>query len=80
MEIEYLSSEKCAILVVEGHVDLEQARPVFLDEGSGKFPPPRHGWMCDAKVPDGEDAEWWREECPEDAKGAKPVTLSILYE
>jgi hypothetical protein len=75
--VDYLASESCRILVVDGHVDIEDATRVFADEGSGDFPAPRHSWMHFTKVPEGEDAEWWRQECARTEKGAQPVTLSI---
>jgi hypothetical protein len=74
--VDYLSSESCRIMLVEGHVDIEDATRIFAAESEG-YPAPRHGWMRHTKVPAGEDADYWREECARTDRGAKPVTLSI---
>ncbi len=77
-KIDWLSSESNHILVIEGHVDLELATNAFRNEGGDTFPPARHSFMRAAGVPEGENAEWWREECKSDDKGAEPVTISVI--
>jgi hypothetical protein len=75
--VDHLMSEHCHILLVEGHVEIGSAMRAFAAESHNEFPPARHSWMHFTDVPEGEDAEWWRQECARTAKGAQPVTLSI---
>ena len=79
MEVEYLVGERNKILVIEGHVDLEEARTAFISEcDDPDWPYPQHAYMRYTKTPDDEFAENWRETCREKDKGAKPVTISVL--
>jgi hypothetical protein len=75
--VAHLSSDSCHILLIEGHVEIGSAARAFTEEGGIEYPTTRHSWMHYTDVPDGEDAEWWRQECALTDKGAEPVTLSI---
>ena len=78
MLVQWLSSERNHVLLIEGHVDIELATQEFVKEGGDEFPPARHSFMRFTDVPEGEEGSWWREECAADARGAEPVTVSAI--
>ena len=77
LEVEFLTSERHQMVVIEGHVDLAEAAKIVTDEGWADFPSSRHAWMRYTDVPEGESAENWREVCRQDQPGAAPVTISV---
>lgn len=77
-EVEFLSSERHQMVVIEGHVDLGEAAKIVGEEGGPQFPLPHHTWMRYTDVPEGEVACNWREVCKPNEAGANPVTLSVI--
>jgi len=76
MRVDLLSSDNVLTLVVEGHVELAQAEAAARVEGYYDYPPFQHGFMRFSDVPEGEDADWWREPCAATDDGAEAVTYT----
>ena len=80
LSVDWLVSERCDTLLIEGHVDLAAATEAMSREGGKDFPAPRHAWFRYMDAPEDEPVEpgyGWRGECKRDDRGAEPVTISV---
>lgn len=78
LEVEHLAGDHFTIMVVEGHIDINQAASAMKEQCGSNFNPPEHTFMRYSDAPDGEPhTDNWREICNKNAKGAEPVTASV---
>jgi len=56
-DVDFLASENTQILLIEGHVSLNEAVIAMAEEGNDGFPAPEHGWKRYVAVPEGEFAD-----------------------